>query len=306
MSVDLSLKGKASLCLVEHNISSFPSFFSYESFYNSVISNYESKIGGYAEILFKYGCMQYSQYKEATSPKNKAKDEENDKLYLKWKSLCEQLILLIERSNSANQKIFSSDGEGRNRHEIIDSTDTATNIEQIVILHLKKDLCDFQNKYKHENQDKTTIKEIDLEYLKDALERSRKKEEEEVGISKGREMDVEMLISHMCIQELSFLLRIDALINCKEKMISLQEIKLTNDDFRFIYTFLEYFDLLFYTPPTCTTNTPENIIKDRFKHFHKANIPQKLKETHKTRVDAINKLAFLNKLIKETPKKDKS
>lgn len=305
MNVDLSAKEKTNLCLVAHKVSSLSDSFNYETFYSSVVSTYENKTNCYTETLFKYGCMKHSLYQDAISLETKVKDEENDRLYFKWKSLCVQLIRLIERSDSANQKIFSTDGEGRDRYEIIDSTDEATSIEQIVIFHLKKDLCDFQNKYKSDNQDSTTLEEIDLEYLKDALERSKQLEEEVVGISKGRKMDVEMQISHMCIQELSFLLRIDELINCQEKLGSLQNIKLSSDDYRFIYAFLSYFDLLFYTPTPYSTNTPENIVKDRFKDFSKANIPEKLRRIYKTRVDIIDKLAFSNKYIKETQTEDK-
>lgn len=294
MKVDLSMKEKAKLCLVEHQLSIPLVQFDYSSFYDTVIFPNEKKVDVYAEVLFEYGCMKHTLYKEAISSETRAKDEVKDVKYLRWKTLCEQLIVLIERSESNNHRIYSTDGEGRNRTKIVDSTGVICSIEQLIILHLKQDLCNFQNTHKSAEQSETLLEDIDLGYLKDLLELSRQKEEYEIGISKGREMDISMLISHMCIQELSFLLRIDSLINQGQDKTSLHTIKLTNDDFRFIYNFLDFFDLVFYIP-TINSNTPENIIKDRFKHFSKANVPEKIRQIYKARVSDIEKLAFFNR-----------
>ncbi|MFV0329949.1 MAG: hypothetical protein ACK5KL_09055 [Dysgonomonas sp.] len=216
------------------------------------------KMNEYSSILYAYGKYQKEQYDYIQSIKGLEKFEKEDKDYELWMKLCQQIKFFMEKESI---DIFYV-GKNESKKNKLESFDKS--LDETILKILIDDLCAFENSL--QKDDFTKPSDISLLTINERIENGLKENLKCSGVQRGKPLTSTMLLNHICIQSLSFLLRIDTLFENATKNSSIDEIKMTNTDYRFIYDFLKFFKILDYELNEHNTTMGEDLIKQRFKN----------------------------------------
>lgn len=264
MAKTLSIDDRIELCgmykgKIEKDISKdLPFLADYITFQETVISSYNFQ--QYDLPLYCYGLWNKEQYSFISSEKMKAIYKAQDENFYEWIRLCEQLKLLFER-NKQGVRIYSTDGKGKEREQIKDSLHPNGGLNKVIIEHLSKDLIEFEKSFVNNRFEYN--RNINLETLAERLEYAHIQNESYNANLK----EAQMLITHSCIQQLAFLIRLDKALESNPIQLKIDEVKLTSIDFSFIYSFLEHFGILSYEYDINNTTSRSKIIRERFSNF---------------------------------------
>lgn len=290
MAKDFSVETKIKLCGMYRGSIAHDSL-DYSKFLKEIIEpNPHVKI--YAPLLFIYGTYNNGDRAIFKSKQMQHLLKKQDESFDKWVCLCEQIKFVLETESLdffyAKHDIGSKKPLGLYNIELF---------RRKFLKSLIDDLCLFENSISKINL--THPHDITLDSITERLITAEEEKQRTLGANKGRPTSFPLYQSHQAIQELSFLLRIDKLINMTDDSSTIDDVQLQERDFEFIYNFLEYFNILEFEP-TENTSTKSDIIKQRFKNPPLNNHPT-LKEYIEVVKSKINeecsKLAHLNKVL---------
>lgn len=242
--------------------------FNYNEFLEIVIRPH--KMEEYAKYLYVYGEFYFEQTQEINSPQSQESYSKQDKIFEKWVTLCSQLKFILENENfdlffSGKDKTGKKGGIFHDKSNI-NSKITELLIDDLVKYELSIDLTPNMSLY----ENMTNLEIIDLK-----LKEAEKKKFDVFGINIGRPTEASMLISHTCIQELSILLRLDKILLKESNATQIENVKMNDFNYLFIYDFLEFFKILHYEKRhELITTKKADLIERRYKTPPYQNNPQ--------------------------------
>lgn len=257
MAKNIEARIKANACGICPDLKRDIDTLDFLHFIKEIISPYQ-KMDKYSSILYAYGKYQKEQYDYIQSIKGLETFEKEDKDYELWIKLCQQIKFFMEKESI---DIFYV-GKNESKKYKLESFDKS--LDETILKILIKDLCSFENGLQKKGF--TEPSEINLFTINERIENGLKENLKCAGVQRGKPLTSTMLVNHICIQSLSFLLRIDALFENVTENLSIDEIKMTNTDYRFIYDFLKFFGILDYELNEHNTTMREDLIKQRFKN----------------------------------------
>lgn len=259
----MTAEEKIKLCGI-FKVSQTQNIFDYELFKNCVIEPYNLNV--YADHLYAYGEFCNRQYNNCISNDAQQEYQKQDDQFDTWVTLCEQIKFVWENKDSFD--IFFSEKDRSKKHSIRFNDQLKGNTKILDLLI--EDLSEFEKSIDPLTYSRK--ENIDLAMINQKLKDAAIEKDKVFGVNKGRPTKADMLMNHFVIQELSFLLRTDKYFNESNSYKSVREVKLSNQDYRFIYDFLDFFKILIYEETT-NTSKAEDIIEQRYKCPPLANNP---------------------------------
>lgn len=244
----------------------------------------------YAPLLFIYGTHNNGDRAIFKSRQMQYLLKKQDKDFNKWVCLCKQIKFMIE--NESLDFFYAKHDIGS---KILLELHNRELFRERLLNNLIDDLYLFENSISKSSP--TQHQDITLDSITERLINSEEEKRKILGTNKGRPTSFFLYQSHQAIQELSFLLRIDKLINMADDSSMIDDIQLQERDFEFIYNFLEYFNILEFEPAE-NTSTKSDIIKQRFKNppLNNHSTLKEYIELVKSKInEECSKLALLNK-----------
>lgn len=238
--------------------------FNFQSFIDRVITPFG--LEEYAPYLYMYGEYNHFLYLQSNSDEQVQKDKEHDFLIDKWVNLIKQVKFLLE--NDGDFDMFLSKKNNSKKYHFFTFNNEARVKAKIVDIFLEE-LSEFEKSIDPINY--SPKNEIDIFQVQEKLEDAKNETRKLMGENKGRPTEKNIFANHVNIQSLSYLLRIDRYfsdVSCND----ISEIKLRNNDYKFIFAFLDFFKIFKYDDLPNTT-TPINIIKQRYKYPPLKNNP---------------------------------
>lgn len=237
-----------------------------QTYYQKV--QFPSEIKEYSPYLFMLGYSQRKRKQEFKDLESKGIFEKEDQDYELWKELCLQLERLFKHEN-IGAYFYKNKATSPMEKFIFSSVDVRRNFPHHIIPYLIDDLCDFENKYGYSVKPEG----ITIETIQQRLKDLKVSEYVMFGTNSGTKITPLALHSRLLTYKLSFLLRIDRLL-CDPTVLRIDDITLKTDEHKFIYNYLEFFDLLEYkkSNPGSTTK-PQQVIEKRLEGFPKERNP---------------------------------
>jgi len=206
----------------------------------------------YAPLLFIYGTHNNEDRAIFRSRQMQYLLKKQDENFDKWVCLCKQIKFVLDNESLdffyAKHDIGSKMPLGLYNKGLF---------REKFLNNLIDDLCLFENSISKMNL--TKPQDITLDSIEERLTTAKEEKLKILGTNKGRPTSFFLYQSHQAIQELSFLLRIDRLIDMVDDSKTIDDVQLQERDFEFIYNFLEYFNILEFEP-TENTSTKSDII----------------------------------------------
>lgn len=220
----------------------------------------------YLEDLYLYGKM------ESITKKERSKDErlsEFSQIDLDFNSLSELLFQLRRFISTSKLHEISSTVGASSRTKILFS-DSIINqrLNQTLIDFLKEEILLIYNKYASKSDRIPSHEELELiEIVDHLIDIQNIRQQEIMGKRKSlKPKDVSLGYFHLIMHKIILL--------CKWEKRKLNQSKAPIDDtslnaaeYKFIYSYLEYFDLLEYDKQLYTTTQPERYIRTMFSKF---------------------------------------
>lgn len=239
----------------------------YEQFLNSF--NIPVFLTEYKLYLYDYGAFQRHLLNRSNSESLKKEFEQQDKAYDTWVKMCQQLEGLLS-STKSNSYYYKYPGESVKNELFFPDVNSKARFQEIMIKCLIEELCLFENARQVDRQ--TKPEDISIVTIQSRLKEAKKKFYELYGVNRGCPTSMVLLMSQTSIRLLSYLIRIDRFFT-DILHLRITELPLANDEYSFVYHYLDYFGLLAYEKLDTNTTTPEKLIRERLKSFPKANNP---------------------------------
>lgn len=237
--------------------------------------------------LYCYGLWNKEQYNLISHSEMQQKFNTQDEEFERWLNLCKQLERLLGREKEGIQ-FYSANAIGRERVQIKTSQDSNSELNRVIFDYLKSDLIEYEkifinNPFEFKRNINLESIKLRIRYANFLIRRC------------DSNLDsTQKLISHMCIQQLSLLIRLHKILK-EQNYTLINDVKLHNDDFYFISSFLEFFGISAYIDMN-NTSTKARVMKERFENFP-AYKNKELKNNLEKQTAKINKtLLFLNKI----------
>ncbi|MBK5722080.1 hypothetical protein JGH11_14470 [Dysgonomonas sp. Marseille-P4677] len=227
MPKTLSIDTRIELCgmykgKIEKDISNDLSFYKdYITFCKEIL--YPYKFHDYSLPLYYYGLWNKEQYNLISHNEIQQEFNAQDKKIEKWINLCKQLETLFVREKEGIQ-FYSTNAKGQERMQIKASQHPNSELSKVILDYLKSDLIEYEKIFI--NNPFEFKRDINLESIKLRIRYANL-------LTRKCDSNLESakkLISHMCIQQLSLLIRLYKVLEVQNYTL-IDNVKLHNDDF---------------------------------------------------------------------------
>ena len=250
----------AKLCGLNNTPPELLNEFEYDSFCKNIL--WPECFLGFARILFNVGIHYHThlQFGSQEAHNNEKELEKN----IKVENNIKILLDLLQNNDNSISYLFKKRGESKKTQIELVNNSNKEFMQNAIISSLRKDICDIIN----EEAGKVIFNESDLDISKlTRLQENYKQLSSDLwNKSKIETLNINRVINNIVVQSLADLCRVEEYL-CFDNIRSIDECKMKNEYYYFIYDYMKFFHLIDTAACINSNENKKSLIRPLFKEF---------------------------------------